>query len=47
MEAGRAGRRELTAEERILSIPRRPAWTGLTPAELKDKENDAFLDWRR
>ena len=38
---------KLSAAERILSVPRRPAWTGLTPQQLSDKENDAFLDWRR
>ncbi|XP_023330316.1 large subunit GTPase 1 homolog [Eurytemora carolleeae] len=39
--------RVLSAAEQILSIPRRPDWKGLTPTELKDAENDAFLDWRR
>jgi len=38
---------QLSAEEQVLSIPRRPAWAGLTAKELSDKENDAFLDWRR
>lgn len=34
-------------EDQDLTIPRRPNWTGLTPTELKDKENESFLDWRR
>jgi len=39
--------RELTEEEKVLPIPRRPAWTGLSPTELNDAENAAFLEWRR
>lgn len=38
---------ELTEEEKVLPIPRRPVWTGLTPELLKEKENESFLDWRR
>jgi len=34
-------------EDMTLPIPRRPDWIGLTPVELKDEENKAFLEWRR
>merc|ERR1719427_881039 len=34
-------------EDQDLTIPRRPNWTGLTPTQLKDKENESFLEWRR
>jgi len=34
-------------EDQGLSIPRRPAWTGLTAIELRNEENESFLDWRR
>jgi len=37
----------LTKEEGLLRIPRRPDWTHLTAEELRLKENDAFLEWRR
>lgn len=37
----------LTEEEKILPIPRRPVWNGLTPELLKEKENENFLEWRR
>merc|ERR1719391_330134 len=40
-------KRLLRREDQVLSIPRRPDWTGLTPTELSDKENDNFLEWRR
>ena len=39
--------RQLTEEERILPIPRRPEWTGLTPEQLREAENKSFLEWRR
>ncbi|TPX72787.1 hypothetical protein SpCBS45565_g00098 [Spizellomyces sp. 'palustris'] len=32
----------------LLTVPRRPEWdTTTTPDELKRRENDSFLDWRR
>merc|ERR1719186_2050042 len=34
-------------EDQDLTIPRRPNWTALTPTQLKDKENESFLEWRR
>jgi len=37
----------LTEEEKLLPIPRRPQWTGLTPEQLKEEENKNFLEWRR
>ena len=39
--------RQLTEEERILPIPRRPDWHGLTPEQLREAENKSFLEWRR
>ena len=39
--------RLLTEEERILPIPRRPEWHGLTPEQLREAENKSFLEWRR
>ena len=41
------GPRQLTEEERILPIPRRPEWTGLSPEQLREAENKSFLEWRR
>lgn len=40
-------KKEISEEEENLPIPRRPAWAGLTSEELKEKENEAFLEWRR
>jgi len=37
----------LSDEEKILPIPRRPQWTGLTAEQLKEEENKNFLEWRR
>jgi len=37
----------LTDEEKVLPIPRRPQWTGLSVEQLKDEENTNFLEWRR
>eukprot|EP00092_Neocalanus_flemingeri_P060397 GFUD01072380.1.p1 GENE.GFUD01072380.1~~GFUD01072380.1.p1 ORF type:complete len:541 (-),score=149.15 GFUD01072380.1:96-1718(-) len=37
----------LTEEEKLLPIPRRPQWTGLTVEQLKEEENKNFLEWRR
>jgi len=39
--------KELTEEQKYLRIPRRPDWTKLTAEELKEQENQSFLDWRR
>ena len=44
---GDGGPRQLTEEERILPIPRRPEWTGLSPEQLREAENKSFLEWRR
>merc|ERR1719189_2721937 len=38
---------DLTDSQKILRIPRRPEWTHLTAEELRVKENDSFLEWRR
>jgi len=38
---------ERLTEAHVLAIPRKPDWKGLTPTELNDAENDAFLEWRR
>jgi len=37
----------LSEEEKVLPIPRRPQWTGLTAEQLKEEENKNFLEWRR
>jgi len=37
----------LTEEQKVLPIPRRPQWTGLTAEQLKEEENKNFLEWRR
>jgi len=37
----------LTEEEKVLPIPRRPQWTGLTAEQLREEENKNFLEWRR
>jgi len=37
----------LSDEEKLLPIPRRPQWTGLTAEQLKEEENKNFLEWRR
>jgi len=37
----------LSEEEKLLPIPRRPQWTGLTAEQLKEEENKNFLEWRR
>jgi len=37
----------LTEEQKVLPIPRRPHWTGLTAEQLKEEENTNFLEWRR
>jgi len=37
----------LSDEQRLLPIPRRPQWTGLTAEQLKEEENKNFLEWRR
>ena len=39
--------RELTEEERVMPIPRRPNWVGLSAEQLREAENKNFLDWRR
>ena len=39
--------RELTEAERVMPIPRRPDWVGLSPEQLREAENKNFLDWRR
>ena len=44
---GGGSSRELLEEEKILPIPRRPEWTGLSAEELREAENKSFLDWRR
>ena len=31
----------------MLRIPRRPKWQELNAKELKEKENLAFLEWRK
>jgi len=36
-----------TAEQTKLRVPRRPNWNGLSPEQLKEEENQSFLDWRR
>jgi large subunit GTPase 1 len=38
---------EATEEQKQMQIPRRPAWAGLTPEQLKEGEQAAFLEWRR
>jgi len=38
---------DLTDDQKILRIPRRPDWTHLTAEELRVTENDSFLEWRR
>ena len=48
IDTNKAGEfRELTEEERVMPIPRRPDWRGLTPEQLKEAENQNFLEWRR
>ena len=37
----------LSEEQKLLPIPRRPQWTGLTAEQLKEEENKNFLEWRR
>eukprot|EP00090_Calanus_glacialis_P022464 TRINITY_DN3466_c0_g1_i1.p1 TRINITY_DN3466_c0_g1~~TRINITY_DN3466_c0_g1_i1.p1 ORF type:complete len:576 (+),score=209.32 TRINITY_DN3466_c0_g1_i1:32-1759(+) len=37
----------LSEEEKVLPIPRRPQWTGLTAEQLREEENKNFLEWRR
>lgn len=39
--------RELTEAERVMPIPRRPDWVGLSAEQLREAENKNFLDWRR
>ena len=44
---GQDGPRQLTDDERVLPIPRRPGWHGLSPEQLREAENKSFLEWRR
>jgi len=37
----------LSDDQKLLPIPRRPQWTGLTAEQLKEEENKNFLEWRR
>lgn len=43
-----AGRPPVDFHFKELSVPRRPKWdAGTTPGELRQKENESFLEWRR
>jgi len=46
-EEGKAPLKELPEEAKVLPIPRRPQWTGMTAEQLKEEENKIFLEWRR
>jgi len=46
-QEGETPLKELPEDEKVLAIPRRPQWTGLTAEQLKEEENKNFLEWRR
>jgi len=45
--SGENGLKILSEQQKLLPIPRKPQWIGMTAEQLKEEENKNFLEWRR